>query len=98
MILHLYDHIGSSRHGDDISLPDSPIPRIGEWIYFHHEGGDWRKTIYRIVSVDYIIDNGKLVPELIAHEASEQHYQRAKTAIHDQHSDLMTDLRADPGI
>jgi hypothetical protein len=98
MNLRLYNHIGTSLHGDDVTLPDSPIPRIGEWIYFHHEGADWRKAIYRVVSVDYIIQERKLVPLVIAHEASEQHYERAKTVIHDQHSDSMTDLRADPGI
>src|SRR5439155_107080 len=97
MVIQLYDHIGSSRQGDDVSVPDSPVPRIGEWIYFHHKQGDWRKGFYRVVSVDYIIEGGKLVPSVTAHEASEQHYERAKTAIHDQHSDVMTDLRADPG-
>ena len=98
MILELYDHIGSTRHGDDVTLADSPIPRIGEWVYFHLEAGDWRKgKIYRVVSVDYIIQNGRLVPSITAYEASEQHYQLAKTVIHDEHSDPMTDLRADPG-
>ena len=97
MILELYDHIGSTRHGDDLTLADSPIPRTGEWLYFHHEAGDRRKgKIYRVVSVDYTIQNGRFVPSITAHEASEQHYQLAKTVIHDQHSDPMTDLRAEP--
>jgi hypothetical protein len=81
MILHLYNHIGSSRHGD-ITLPDSLIPRIGEWLHFPQGEHDSRKGIYRTMSVDYTIDHGKLVPELTAHEASGQHYERAKTAIH----------------
>ena len=94
MILRLYDHIGSSRHDDDINLPESPIPRIGEWVHFHKDEADWRKGLYRIVSVEYAIQRGKLIPLVVAHEASEQHYQQAKTAIHDEHGDAMTDLMA----
>ena len=98
MILRLYDHIGSSRHDDDVNLPDSPIPRIGEWVYFHKDEAGWRKGIYRIVSVEYTIQGGRLVPLVVAHEASEQLHERAKTAIHDEHGDALTDLIANPGI
>ena len=82
--------------GDEFDLPNAPIPRIGEWIHFDDGKAGWRNSIYRVVSVDYVIHDGKLVPSVTAHQASEQHYEMAKTAIHDQHSDQMTDLRADP--
>src|SRR5437763_13381951 len=96
MILQIYNHIGTSRLGDDIHLPDSPIPRIGEWVRFHKDEARWRDGIYRVVSVDYTIQDRRLIPWVTAHEASQQHYEMAMTAIHDNHSDYLTDLRADP--
>jgi hypothetical protein len=94
MILRLYNHIGTSLHGDDVELPASPIPRIGEWLRFHKDEADWRKGVYRVVAIDYAIHHGKLVPWITAHEASEEHYEEAKTAIHDEHSRHLTALRA----
>jgi hypothetical protein len=97
MILRLYNYIGTSLQGDDVELPDSPIPRAGEWLRFHKDEGDWRKGIYRVVAVDYAIHRGKLVPWVTAYEASEEHYERAKTLIHDEHSDAMSDLSSKVG-
>jgi|GEM_PF-4309678 len=96
MILQLYNHIGTSRDDEDVDLPDLPIPRIGEWIRFHKDEAGWRKGIYRVVSVDYVIQRGKLVASVTAWAASDQHYEMAQTAIHDEHGDSMIDLIADP--
>ena len=87
MIIRLYNPIGTSVHGDDIELPDEQVPRIGEWLRFHINDSRRLAEVYRIVSVEHVLNGSSRTIFVSAYEAHDQHLERAKAAIHDEHAE-----------